>query len=184
MAGVPDAGIWEYRTEWEPQTFSSLMCWAAADRMALIDGPACTVPRRRISPGRGPHPVADYRARMECKDGEFRRPLRRLGSGRRPCFRWRVCDSFRYDDPRLTGTIDAIAKDLAHGGWLLRYSLNDGFGKPSVAFVICTFWLIEALARAGRRVEAAHVVRSYLTRRCRRWVCFPRTTTRRPPDVG
>src|SRR6202030_3256498 len=36
LAGVPDAGIWEYRTEWKPQTFSSLMCWAAADRMARI----------------------------------------------------------------------------------------------------------------------------------------------------
>src|ERR1700693_2704409 len=36
LAGVPDAGIWEYRTEWKPQTFSSLMCWAAADRMAGI----------------------------------------------------------------------------------------------------------------------------------------------------
>src|SRR6185369_17623434 len=36
LAGVPDAGIWEYRTEWKPQTFSSLMCWAAADRMAKV----------------------------------------------------------------------------------------------------------------------------------------------------
>ena len=36
VAGTPDAGIWEYRTEWKPQTFSSLMCWAAADRMANI----------------------------------------------------------------------------------------------------------------------------------------------------
>ncbi len=35
-----------------------------------------------------------------------------------------------------------------------RYSLNDGFGKPSVAFVICTFWLIEALAGTGHRQEA------------------------------
>jgi GH15 family glucan-1,4-alpha-glucosidase len=40
------------------------------------------------------------------------------------------------------------------GGWLQRYSLNDGFGKPSVAFVICTFWLIEALSAVGRRDEA------------------------------
>ena len=36
VAGQPDAGIWEYRTEWTPQTFSSLMCWAAADRMARV----------------------------------------------------------------------------------------------------------------------------------------------------
>src|SRR4029434_7522897 len=36
LAGVPDAGIWEYRTEGKHQTFSSLMCWAAADRMGAI----------------------------------------------------------------------------------------------------------------------------------------------------
>jgi GH15 family glucan-1,4-alpha-glucosidase len=58
-------------------------------------------------------------------------------------------------DPMLTGTIDAIQKDLMRAGWLQRYSLNDGFGIPSVAFVICTFWLIEALATGGRREEAA-----------------------------
>jgi GH15 family glucan-1,4-alpha-glucosidase len=57
-------------------------------------------------------------------------------------------------DPMLISTIDAIHKDLSVGGWLQRYSLNDGFGKPSVAFVICTFWLIEALAATGRRDEA------------------------------
>ena len=44
----------------------------------------------------------------------------------------------------LHGTIDAIHKDLMRGGWLQRYKLNDGFGTPTVAFVICTFWLIEA----------------------------------------
>jgi GH15 family glucan-1,4-alpha-glucosidase len=36
VAGQPDAGIWELRTEWVPQTFSSLMSWAAADRMARV----------------------------------------------------------------------------------------------------------------------------------------------------
>jgi GH15 family glucan-1,4-alpha-glucosidase len=57
-------------------------------------------------------------------------------------------------DPRVHGTIDAIYKDLMRGGWLQRYNLNDGFGMPTVAFVICTFWLIEALAVAGRSEEA------------------------------
>jgi GH15 family glucan-1,4-alpha-glucosidase len=57
-------------------------------------------------------------------------------------------------DPRLSSTIDSIQTDLSREGWLQRYSLNDGFGKPTVAFVICTFWLIEGLAAAGRRDEA------------------------------
>ncbi|MEO8373429.1 MAG: glycoside hydrolase family 15 protein, partial [Candidatus Solibacter sp.] len=57
-------------------------------------------------------------------------------------------------DPALNSTIDAIHKDLLLGDWLQRYSLNDGFGKPTVAFVICTFWLVEALAAVGRHAEA------------------------------
>ncbi|MBI3122547.1 MAG: proteasome accessory factor PafA2 family protein, partial [candidate division NC10 bacterium] len=36
VVGTPDAGIWEYRREWTPQTFSTLMCWAAADRMSRV----------------------------------------------------------------------------------------------------------------------------------------------------
>src|SRR5262249_50697567 len=36
VAGTPDAGIWEFREGWHPQTFSSVMCWVAADRMAQI----------------------------------------------------------------------------------------------------------------------------------------------------
>src|SRR4029434_7205005 len=58
------------------------------------------------------------------------------------------------EDPRLGSTLDAIHKDLMRAGWLQRYTLNDGFGTPAVAFIICTFWLIEALATAGRREEA------------------------------
>jgi hypothetical protein len=60
-------------------------------------------------------------------------------------------------DPKLTSTVDAIHKHLARGSWLDRYSLNDGFGNPSVAFVICTFWLIEALSASGRAPEARAV---------------------------
>jgi GH15 family glucan-1,4-alpha-glucosidase len=61
-------------------------------------------------------------------------------------------------DSRLTDTVNAIHTDLMRAGWLRRYSLDDGFGKPTVAFVICTFWLIEALAATGRREEAAAVM--------------------------
>ena len=53
-------------------------------------------------------------------------------------------------DPRLHQTVDAIRKGLAKDGWLFRYRVDDGFGQPSVAFIICTFWLVEALATIGR----------------------------------
>jgi GH15 family glucan-1,4-alpha-glucosidase len=61
-------------------------------------------------------------------------------------------------DPRLAGTIDAIHQQLSRDGWLFRYRLDDGFGQPTVAFVICTFWLVEALAALGRKGEARAVM--------------------------
>ena len=57
-------------------------------------------------------------------------------------------------DPRLTETVDAIAGGLDDNGWLRRYRIDDGFGKPEVAFAICTFWYVEALAVLGRAREA------------------------------
>ena len=57
------------------------------------------------------------------------------------------------DDPRLYSTVQAIRTALGRNGWLFRYNLNDGFGQPTVAFIICTFWLIEALALLGHRAD-------------------------------
>ena len=61
------------------------------------------------------------------------------------------------DDVRLAATIAAIRRALERDGWLRRYDADDGFGRPNVAFVICQFWLIEALAAIGRRDEAREI---------------------------
>ena len=50
-------------------------------------------------------------------------------------------------------------KDLGRERWLLRYRHNDGLGVPTAAFMICTFWLVEALAVAGRIDEAREALR-------------------------
>lgn len=153
IAGQPDAGIWEYRSEWRPQTFSTLMCWAAADRMSRIakrhrpadaDGFATAASRirdellsRAVEPTRGCL-VADY-------DGQEvdAALLQAVMLGLLP-----------PDDPRMRNTVEIIRTDLEYHGWLKRYRTNDGFGVPVVAFTLCTFWLIEALARLGRDEEA------------------------------
>lgn len=153
LAGIPDAGIWEYRTEWKPQTFSSLMCWAAADRMAGI------ADRHEPASAAEFHAAAErIRAEIIAQSWNTNKKSfvghyggEDLDASLLQMVRLRFLPG---EDPRLSSTIDAIHTDLARGGWLRRYSLNDGFGKPSVAFVICTFWLIEALAGAGRRDEA------------------------------
>lgn len=154
VAGHPDAGIWEYRTEWRPQTFSSLMCWAAADRMSRIaarhrpsDAPEFALAAvrireeiltRAIDPSRGCL-VADYGG-SEVDAALLQAVTLQL---------------LPPDSAHLHATIDAVRADLSHDGWLKRYRTNDGFGVPSVAFMLCTFWQIEALARLGRSDEAA-----------------------------
>ncbi len=157
VAGQPDAGIWEYRAGWRPQTFSSLMCWAAADRMARIahqhrpaDAPRFAaaaekirqeILTRAIDPTRGCL-VADYGGTEVDAALLQAVSLRLLPEG----------------DPRLHATVDAIGRDLAHDGWLRRYRTRDDFGVPSVAFMLCTFWQIEALAKLGRADEARRVL--------------------------
>jgi GH15 family glucan-1,4-alpha-glucosidase len=153
LAGVPDASIWEYRTEWKAQTFSSLMCWAAADRMA------------GIASRHDPSSASEFREAANRIHSEI---MTRSWSETRNSFVGHYGGTdldasmlqmvrLRFlspEEPKLNSTINAIHKDLMRVGWLHRYSLDDGFGKPSVAFVICTFWLIEALAALGRRPEA------------------------------
>jgi GH15 family glucan-1,4-alpha-glucosidase len=156
LAGVPDAGIWEYRTEWKPQTFSSLMCWAAADRMA------------RVAEAHAPALAAEFHAAAAKIHAEIVRhawnPEKNsfvsqyggedLDASLLQMARLRFLPA---DDPRLRSTIDAIRTGLDRDGWLQRYAFNDGFGQPSVAFVICSFWLVEALNVTGRRAEAREV---------------------------
>ncbi len=157
VAGTPDAGIWEYRTEWKPQTFSSLMCWAAADRMS------------RISGRHAPRLEAEFRSaaariREEIHGSAWNPDLgafvgtyggRDLDASLLQMATLRLLPA---DDPRLRDTIDAISKGLSRDGWLFRYRLDDGFGQPTVAFIICTFWLVEALAATGRAAEAKTVM--------------------------
>jgi GH15 family glucan-1,4-alpha-glucosidase len=158
VVGSPDAGIWEYRTEWQPQTFSSVMCWAAADRMATVAArhrPAVAAEFREAAAkihddiaARAWNPamtsfVASYGGSDLDASLLQMATLRFLDAG----------------DPRLHSTVDAIAKALSRDGWLFRYRLDDGFGRPEVAFVICTFWFVEALAIIGRRDEATAAMR-------------------------
>jgi GH15 family glucan-1,4-alpha-glucosidase len=61
-------------------------------------------------------------------------------------------------DSRVRASVDGIRRGLSQDGWLFRYRLDDGFGRPAVAFIICTFWLTEALAATGRAEEAREVM--------------------------
>jgi GH15 family glucan-1,4-alpha-glucosidase len=157
IAGTPDAGIWEYRTDWKPQTFSSLMCWAGADRMA------------RVAVRHAPHLREEFEHAAAVIQDDLAAKAWDPGLGAfAGSYGGRDLDAsllqmaaLRFlpaGDPRLVATVDAIRGTLSQDGWLFRYRLDDGFGQPRVAFIICTFWLVEALATLGRKAEAKAVM--------------------------
>jgi len=153
VAGTPDAGIWEFRTRSTPQTFSSLMSFAAADRMTLI----C---ERRGSPDADEYRALANRLRNEIISRSWNNQKNTFvsiydGSDLDAALLQIVgLRLLPRDDGRLSATVDAIIADLSKDGLLLRYRAPDDFGTPDVAFTLCTFWLVEALASLGRLTEA------------------------------
>jgi GH15 family glucan-1,4-alpha-glucosidase len=70
-------------------------------------------------------------------------------------------------DPRFAGTVSAVERELRRGDYIFRYTQPDDFGEPEHAFIVCTFWYIDALAALGRRDEARALFEAMLARRNR-----------------
>ena len=129
MAGTPDAGIWEYRKSWTPQTFSTLMCWAGADRMA------------RVARIQRPGLTAEFESAAAAIGEQI---LREAWSDRLGAFasshgghdldasllQMATLRLLPRDSPQLHRTIDAIRDGLSKDGWLFRYRADDGLGRP------------------------------------------------------
>ena len=60
----------------------------------------------------------------------------------------------KASDPRFIGTVAAIEKELKRGHNIFRYAAPDDFGLPEAEFLVCRFWLIDALCLLGRKEEA------------------------------
>ncbi len=58
------------------------------------------------------------------------------------------------DDPRFISTVGAIERELRRDSHVMRYVAADDFGLPETAFLICRFWLIDALWDIGRQEDA------------------------------
>ena len=158
----PDAGIWEVRCEPKQFVHSKVMCWVALDRgIEMLDNAGFDGPR------------AEW---VETRDDVRRTVLDRgydedLGSFVR-AFGSDALDAANlllpmlgflpFDDDRVQGTIDATIERLTHDGLVARYEGEDGLPGEEGAFLLCSFWLIDALALSGRRAEARRRFRDAL----------------------
>ncbi|HMC05957.1 MAG TPA: glycoside hydrolase family 15 protein [Solirubrobacterales bacterium] len=153
----PDSGFWEWPGKPRHFTHSKAMAWVAVDRgLRLAENCMRKAPERRWKRARDKIREAVESDGYDSKRGVFVQTF----AGRdldAVLLRLPTVDFVDYDDERMVRTTDAIAEELDFGGLLRRYSSDDGLGVEEGAFVACTFWLAECLARQSRLDEAREV---------------------------
>ena len=161
----PDQGIWEARGEPRHYVSSKLMCWVATDRGA------------RLAERRGEDEHASHF--QELAD-EIKTEILDKGVDKRGVFRQHY-DTDALDasnlliplvrflpptDERVCATVKAIKEELTENGLVMRYrtdETDDGQHGEEGTFLICSFWLVSALAEGGECREAVHLCERLLT---------------------
>ena len=162
---VPDAGIWELRGVKRVHTFSSIMCWAACDRLVAIASRLGLQERAAYwaTHAQSIHTVICESA-WHAGLGSF---VSTFGGDRLDASLLLMVELqfLQPDDPRFAGTVSAIETHLRRGDFLLRYDEEDDFGLPETAFLVCTLWWIQALAQMGQKERARELFTKVLSRR-------------------
>ena len=161
----PDAGLWELRTKARVHTYSSLMCWAACDRLANIAEHL----GRPESAARWRERAGTIRAFIEERawDPGMESYTAALGGEDLDASLLLLADLGFHEagHPRFRGTVRAIEESLLRDRHMFRYTAEDDFGRPRNAFNICTFWYIDALAAMGEGERARELFEEMLARR-------------------
>jgi GH15 family glucan-1,4-alpha-glucosidase len=159
----PDAGIWEVRSEPVHFTQSKMMCWVALDR-ALRLAETGTITGGNTAQWRQEADAIRRFVHEQCWSERLGTYVRHAGSEELDAsLLLGVLTGYAEPtDPRLQGTIDAVRRELGRGPLLLRYTGQDGLPAREGAFLTCSFWLVDALARTGRIDQAAATMEELL----------------------
>jgi len=146
----PDSGIWESRDEPRHYVLSKAMCWTALDRVDRLadEGALARRPEWRTAADEIRRWIEEEgwdeaRGRYACVPGEDETDASLLAMA--------LCAYVDADDERFAATADHVRRDLGRGPHLYRFT---GADEIEGAFTTCSFWLVDALARAGRKQEA------------------------------
>jgi GH15 family glucan-1,4-alpha-glucosidase len=153
----PDQGIWEIRGEPKHFTYSKVMAWVALDRvvrLAELDGREGALDEwrrvrdeiRGLVERDGVHPDT----------GAFTQSFGDGGKHDASNLMIPIVGFVAHDDPRARATSAGIVEELSADGFVYRYLTDgvDGLSGDEATFAICSFWLVECLARAGETERA------------------------------
>jgi GH15 family glucan-1,4-alpha-glucosidase len=153
----PDDGIWEARGPQRHYTYSKVMAWVVFDRgVRLAEQFELDAPLDRWKQ------VRDEIHAEVCQrgyDAELRTFTQYYGSKELDASVLNIplVGFLPGTDERVTGTIDAVTRELGRDGFVSRYSTadtDDGLPGDEGQFLACSFWLVNALARNGRVEQA------------------------------
>jgi GH15 family glucan-1,4-alpha-glucosidase len=153
----PDHGIWEPRARPEHHLHSKLMTWVALDR-ALAVAPLFGGDREQSHWLRARHDLRQeiLERGYDHQSGTFVSVYDKNELDA-TLLLFPIYGFLPPDDPRVGRTVDRVMKELGDGRYLRRYTAHDGIDTQEGAFVLCGFWLAEALALTGRLEEALEV---------------------------
>ncbi len=160
----PDQGIWEARGKPQHYVSSKLMCWVALDRAA------------KLAEIRGD---GDLQQKWGSVADEIRADILEHGVSDKGVLKQHyetdaldasvllaaIFEFLPPNDERLVATVKAIAEDLTEDGFVLRYrtdETDDGLSGKEGTFLICSFWLVSALAVVGELQQARDLMERLL----------------------
>jgi GH15 family glucan-1,4-alpha-glucosidase len=151
----PDSGIWEVRREAGHFTHSKMMCWVALDRALQLAEAGYLPPDHAPTWRRERRAIRDF-IEIRCWSDRLRSYTREADREELDAsLLLGVLLGYDANQPdRLSATVDSIRGELGRGPLLSRYSGEDGLRGGEGAFLCCSFWLADALARIGRGDEA------------------------------
>ena len=160
----PDQGIWEARGEPQHYVSSKLMCWVALDRaakLAEIGGDSHLRETWRETADEIKANILEHGVR----DGVLRQHYDTDALDASTLLA-AIFGFLSGDDDRLRSSVDAIADDLTEDGFVLRYrtdETDDGLSGKEGSFLICSFWLVSALAIVGEVQRARDLMERLLS---------------------
>jgi len=158
---LPDEGLWEVRSGRQQFTHSKVMAWVAFDRAAAA------VQHRGL-----PGDAGRWRAQADAVHAQVcDQAFDRHKGAFTQAYGSTALDASALliplvgflppDDPRVSGTVDAIQRELCLDGLVLRYRTDrhdaDGLSGGEGAFLLCSFWLVDNLALRGDRDQACEL---------------------------